>query len=221
MPKKRLLDTDIIGHKFGRLLPLRLSSKRTQSRGKMFDCICDCGNNAVVRGHSLRHGVKSCGCIRVEMLRKRVTKHSLSNHPLFCRWDCMISRCENHNNPRYKSYGGRGISVCAEWRKSFKNYYDWAIKSGWEKHLCIDRKDNNNNYSPDNCHFITPAENNRNMSTSCRWIISGEIFESSPLAGKKLGVSPSTIKRWCCGYITDSGNYSPPKKDCRMEKKYE
>ena len=73
----------------------------------------------------------------------------------------MIHRCYNENNPFYKNYGGRGITVCDEWKKSLQSFYDWAINNGWIKGLSIDRKDNNNNYCPENCHWITVSENSR------------------------------------------------------------
>lgn len=218
--KERFSDDEIIGFKFGRLLPIKLNKKRTKNRGKRFDCICDCGNQVVVRGHSLRHGVESCGCIRIEMITKRATKHKLCKHPLFKRWVGMIQRCENKKNKRYKRYGARGISVCKQWRNDFAVFYRWAIKNGWCGDLHIDRKDNNKGYSPDNCRFVTLAKNNTNMSTSCLWHVYGEVFESSSIAGASLGVSGTTIKRWCSGYITTSGNFSPPKNGCYREMRY-
>lgn len=219
-PNKKL-DSEIIGFKFGRLLPVRLNPVRTKSRGKRYDCICDCGKKVVVRGSSLRHGVSSCGCLRVEMFVQRNTKHLLSDHTLFKRWAGMISRCENPNNPRFKHYGGKGIRVCKEWRLSMKAFYDWAIKNGWRKDLHIDRKDNNKNYSPDNCHFVTPAKNNRNMSTSCRWFVKGKMFKSCTKAGEFFGVSGSTIIRWCNGYKTTSNTHMPPRENCYKVSAYE
>jgi len=219
-PNKKL-DSEIIGFKFGRLLPIRLNPVRTKARGKKYDCICDCGEKVVVRGHSLRHGVESCGCLRVEKFVERNTKHLLSSHVLYKRWSGMIARCENPKNPKYKHYGARGISVCQDWRHSVESFYDWAIKNGWSEELHIDRKDNNKNYSPDNCHFITTAENNRNLSTSCRWFVNGRRFKSCTKAGLFFGVSSSTIRRWCEGYTTTSNNRMPPRGNCYKVRVYE
>lgn len=217
----KILDSDIIGFKFGKLLPVRLNPIRTKSRGKRFDCLCDCGKKVVVRASSLRGGVESCGCLRVDLLKKRVTKHGMTTHSLYNVWSGMIQRCENNKNPRYKNYGAKGISVCRRWRENSSSFFEWAIKNGWEKNLHIDRKNNNKGYSPENCHFISPAENNRNQSTSCRWMVKGKVFNSSTTAGKEFGVSKSTIMRWCKGYTTDKGNYSQPKPGCGVERVYE
>ena len=83
---------------------------------------------------------------------------------LFKTWDNMKQRCFNPNHKYYRNYGGRGISVCDEWL-SVKPFEDWCLANGWQKGLTIDRIDNDNDYCPDNCHFITRAEN-----TKKRWV---------------------------------------------------
>ena len=89
---------------------------------------------------------------------------NLSNHPLRAKYDDLKNRCYNKNNTSYKWYGGRGIKVCDEWKNNFKSFYDWAIENNWQKGLQIDRIDNNKNYAPDNCRFVTPKENIRNST---------------------------------------------------------
>jgi hypothetical protein len=77
----------------------------------------------------------------------------------------MRQRCSNSNHPDYKDYGGRGITVCNEWRDSFETFYEWATTHGYSEDLSIDRIDVNGNYEPDNCRFITmfdQASNKRN-----------------------------------------------------------
>lgn len=73
----------------------------------------------------------------------------------------MRNRCENPKREKYKDYGGRGIKVCDEWH-NVSNFVSWALNNGYEKGLQLDRKDNNGNYCPENCHFVTPKENSRN-----------------------------------------------------------
>lgn len=75
----------------------------------------------------------------------------------------MITRCENPHNASWKTYGGRGISICKEWRSSFQSFYDWAMSHGYSDDLTIDRIDNDRGYSPDNCQFITKSENTKKM----------------------------------------------------------
>ena len=87
--------------------------------------------------------------------------HGLSkkNKKLYGVWCSMKARCNNPNTKSYKNYGGRGIKVCDEWQNNFKSFYEWAINNGYKEGLEIDRIDNNGNYEPNNCRFITKQEN--------------------------------------------------------------
>ena len=102
--------------------------------------------------------------------------HGLRAHPLCSVWSDMKTRCYNSNQKSYKHYGGRGIIVCEEWTGDFKCFYDWAIKNGYKKGLQIDRINNDGNYEPDNCRFVTTAENCRNSrQTKLNWGLVTEI----------------------------------------------
>lgn len=94
--------------------------------------------------------------------------HGLSGHPIYQVWASMISRCENRRGDAYPNYGGRGISVCASWRKSFQEFYDWAISTGYKKHLEIDRKNNDLGYSPENCRWLDQLRNVNNTDRTRR-----------------------------------------------------
>lgn len=72
----------------------------------------------------------------------------------------MKARCYQESSKYYNNYGGRGIKVCDEWLASFVNFYNWSINNGWKEGLQIDRVDNDGNYEPDNCQWITNKENN-------------------------------------------------------------
>ena len=89
-------------------------------------------------------------------------KHGWFNHPLYRIRTDMIRRCYNPNRLDYSRYGGRGINVCHSWRESVSLFCEWAIKNGWADGLQLDRIDNNGDYAPDNCRFISSQENNRN-----------------------------------------------------------
>jgi len=109
-----------------------------------------CHISYIVSGHT-----KSCGCI------KRLGKHKLRDHPLYYVWHSMKSRCLNPKSTSYHNYGGRGIKVCKEWIDSFVSFYDWAIKT-YDKGLELDRIDNNGDYTPDNCRFVSGIVQSRN-----------------------------------------------------------
>ena len=88
-------------------------------------------------------------------------KHGMTKTPLYFVWVDMIRRCEKKNRVAYKNYGGRGISVCAEWHNS-SVFIEWALNNGYNKYLILDRIDNNGNYNPDNCRFVTRTESELN-----------------------------------------------------------
>jgi hypothetical protein len=77
-------------------------------------------------------------------------------------WDKVNQRCRNKNQTSYKDYGGRGITICDEWRNDFMSFYNWAIVNGYEDSLSIDRINNDGNYEPSNCRFSTQTVQSRN-----------------------------------------------------------
>ena len=155
---------DLTGQRLGRLVVIERATDHVTSGGHRFvcwRCKCDCGNTVVVKGASLRYGItKSCGCISAELLDQRNTIHGMSHTKLYEVWKGMKSRCENPNHVGFKDYGGRGISVCEEWRDDFRQFYEWAIVHGYMDGLTIDRVDNIEGYSPKNCRWVTQAFQN-------------------------------------------------------------
>lgn len=87
----------------------------------------------------------------------------------------MINRCEIKSHPSYSNYGGRGITVCSEWKGKygFFNFKKWAINNGWSKGLTLDRLDNEKGYSPSNCKFSTRIEQNYNRRSNITYNYSG------------------------------------------------
>lgn len=92
---------------------------------------------------------------------------------LLSRFRHMLERCYDPKNKSYYRYGGRGIEVCPEWKEDFSNFEKWALSHGYQEDLAIDRIDNDGNYSPDNCRFVTLKENNQNRRTSIYYTING------------------------------------------------
>lgn len=129
----------------------------------LWSCQCSCGKSCIISSDNLRSGnTKSCGCIRNERIGTLNKSHGLSQHPLHRTWSHIKDRCNNPNDKKYDSYGGRGIKMCDEWN-DFQRFYDWSMENGWEQGLTIDRINVNGNYEPDNCRWVTMKvqQNNR------------------------------------------------------------
>ena len=157
---------DRTGERFGRLTVISRSENRIFPNGKTgtaYLCRCDCGNEKVILTTTLQSGkTRSCGCLQEEARSDAHTKHRLCDHRLYNIWTNMKQRCFNSKNGDFKNYGGRGITICDEWLNNFSAFYEWAMVSGYEASLSIDRIDVNGNYEPSNCRWATALEQRHN-----------------------------------------------------------
>ena len=151
------------GDQFARLTVVELSRK-DQKGYEYWKCICVCGESTVVERYSLVSGhAKSCGCYKRELCALRPVTHGLSSAKEYSSWEGMIQRCTNPRNKKYKDYGGRGIKVCDEWRKSFEAFYRDMGPKPSPKHS-IDRfPDNDGHYEPSNCRWATSKQQRANQ----------------------------------------------------------
>lgn len=106
----------------------------------------------------------------------------------------MIQRCYNPASTFYHRYGGRGITVCEEWRHSRRAFKEWAKANGYADNLTIDRIDNDGDYSPQNCRWVT-METNCNNRASCHFITAFGETHSLKEWSEILGISYNTLKK--------------------------
>lgn len=108
-----------------------------------------------------------CHHHNIPVKQREIGNHGCSYEPQYIIWKGMMSRCYKAKNKDYPRYGGRGITVCKEWHK-IENFVEWCQQNGWKKGLQLDRKDNNAEYSPDNCRFVTGKENMSNRRNTIK-----------------------------------------------------
>ncbi len=164
---------DLVGEKFGRLSVVQYAGSRKYKNSSvaMWKCRCECGKEVIVPGQALRQGrTKSCGCLSREIHKEILTERNKSNSShgqfgtrIYRIWCGMKTRCYNKNHKAYRDYGGRGITICAEWKDHFEGFYKWAINNGYDDSLTIDRLDVDGNYEPSNCRWATASEQRRNQ----------------------------------------------------------
>jgi hypothetical protein len=133
---------------------------------------CDCGNITFQKITAVKNSVnpiKSCGCLKRELAAERCRakathkESNKENNRLFRIWCGMKARCYIKSAKGYENYGGRGITVCDEWRNDYTTFRDWALANGYQDHLTIDRIEGNKGYYPDNCRWSTYLEQNNNQ----------------------------------------------------------
>ena len=125
-----------------------------------------CGTEFKANTYTVVQGlIKSCGCYSIKKVKERFTKHGLGTTRLYRIWTSIKDRTLNPKHKYYNDYGGRGITICDEWKNDFMSFYNWAMSNGYEenKGLSIDRIDNGGNYCPENCRWATQTIQSRNQ----------------------------------------------------------
>lgn len=155
---------ELEGMRFGRLLVKSVSDIKN-TRGRNWNCICDCGNECVVLASSMKGGlIMSCGCFYKDSRKDCNKSHGMSRTREYNAWAAMKQRCYYEKHDYYDSYGGRGITVCERWLHSFENFYE--DMGDCPKGMSIERVEVNGNYEPSNCKWDTASNQGYNTRMS-------------------------------------------------------
>lgn len=180
---------DMTGQRFGRLTVVGYVGKVAGNKAAWL-CQCDCGRSITVVGESLRRGhTTTCGCLR--NWPKPKEHHGKAHSPEYAVWSHMIQRCTNPARSGYHLYGGRGIKVCQRWRDSFVAFLEDVGPRPSLNHT-LDRIDNDGNYEPGNCRWVTADVQSSNTRRNRRITYNGETLTVKQWA-KKLGMPPETL----------------------------
>ncbi len=184
------------GSRFGRWTVVGPARVRRRAGGAPYIlCRCDCGTERLVAEPTLRNGKsKSCGCRRHDN-----GTHHMTGKALYNSWSNMIQRCTNPKHPSYPRYGGRGVTVCDEWRHDGAAFVAWALANGFKPGMSIERIDNDRGYSPDNCRWATRGEQQRNRHNNHWLTFRGEtkcITDWAVEMGTTLATILHRIRRW-------------------------
>ena len=202
---------DLTGKIFGKLRVVNRAENDKTGKAR-WNCNCACGGITISSSGNLRSGgAKSCGCVNKERIRLLKLTHNKCYTPEYETWAGMVKRCYNSNNKAFKNYGGRGIKICNEWRKSFSAFYDYVGQRPTLKHT-IERIDNNRGYFPGNVKWATRKEQNNNRRSNHNITFEGRTMNLTQWA-KTLSINRLTLSSRIViqGWSTEKAFCSPVK----------
>lgn len=181
---------DLTGKRFGKLTVIARAPRKpsTATRNARWVCRCDCGAIRDVRADQLKRGIVT-SCHKSKLTKRRSGDSKTRLHGI---WSSMVCRCHGKYSRLDLAYGGRGISVCNEWRSDFDAFKAWALANGYADDLTIDRIDNDGNYEPGNCRWATRREQARNKRNNRFLTVAGERLTVSD-AAKRFGLHRQTV----------------------------
>lgn len=164
---------DLTGKRFGKWTVISIGDMkdRKPTAQSVWRCICDCGveKPAVLYAALTSGRSSSCGCMRGRPASE-IVPFRRGKEKEYAAWLSLKTRCYNEKMRDYHNWGGRGIKVCDRWRSSFENFYaDMGPKP--EGDFSLDRKNNDGDYTPENCRWVSRfhQQNNRRSVSRIAW----------------------------------------------------
>lgn len=196
------------GMKFGKLTVRKIVVNGNANQRKYL-CDCECGGTKITSEDNLMRGhCRSCGCLyKGHGGSKKKNIFMGSDSKLYRTWGGIKSRCYDRNNNNYHYYGGRGITMCDEWKNDYNTFKEWALHSGYNesggRDCSIDRIDTNGNYDPYNCRWATAKEQANNTRRNIIVEYDGKRMSLSQWADYlKINYS-SFMSRWSRGWTME------------------
>lgn len=147
----------LTNQRFGQLVAIKQTTD-VKKGVQTWECLCDCGVTKAVRASYLAIGhTRSCGCLKFTSQVTHGHTKGKKFTPEYRCWSNMRTRCYCPSHKQYKDCGGRGITVCDRWLKSFASFFEDMGHKPSQNHS-LDRIDNDGNYTPDNCRWATKTE---------------------------------------------------------------
>lgn len=198
---------DLTNQRFGRLTVIE-RVENAENRQARWLARCSCGNEVIVRGAELRkaNGTRSCGCLNKEIVGNLNRSHGMYGTKIYKTWAKIKSRCLNPADKRYKDYGGRGITICDEWKNDFRAFFDFVSKLEHygDENYTLDRIDVNGDYEPGNVRWADWKTQARNKRNNIIVEYQGELTTLTE-ASEKSGINHGTL---CYRYHRgDRGDY--------------
>lgn len=201
---------DLAGRRFGRLRAL--SFVEIRGRTRYWRCACRCGSEKIISSTALRSGdTRSCGCLLRESARARGLArrtHGYSGTSTYRIWQLMWSRCTNRKLVDWPNYGGRGIRVCARWKKFSNFLHDMGERPSG---LTIERKNTNGHYSPSNCVWATKSAQASNKRNNVFVSFRGERLHLEAWA-RRVGVRSETLRYRLKNWSLEKAMTTPPRR---------
>lgn len=198
------MSKDIVGTRFGIYDVLYECEEKTKCNHKLYHVKCsECGWETDMMKSQIDKA-KQCTHLGLGGVYTSTSADFIwSNQRLKCIFRHMKERCYSKNSMDYKWYGAKGIKICDEWLNNPKSFEDWAISHGYDDDLTIDRKEENKDYCPDNCRWIS-LENNAKYKSTTSFISVNGVTHTGKDWAKILGIGINKINEYVRKYGLDN-----------------